>query len=380
MKIVIAPDSFKESLSAVEVANQISAGFRMVYPDAELVQLPIADGGEGTVDAMIAATSGSRVEIEVTGPLADPVAAFYGITGDGTTAVIEMAAASGLALVPEELRNPLLTTSYGTGELINHALDKGIRRFIIGIGGSATNDAGAGMLQALGVGLLDDSGRPIGFGGGELARIETIDISELDPRLRECDIQVACDVNNPLIGPEGASQTFAPQKGGDALMVSLLETNLAHFARRVADNLGQDIAALPGGGAAGGMGAALAAFGGGRLRPGIEIIIDAVDLKTALIDADLVITGEGRMDGQSIYGKAPVGVARVAAEHGIPVIALAGSLGQGAEKVLDCSIDAIFSISPGPGSLAKAFDEAAENLLFLARNIGAVIRIAGGKG
>lgn len=376
MKIIIAPDSFKESLSSPQVAKQIAAGFRAVFPDANLVELPIADGGEGTVEALIAATGGRRVEIEATGPLGGPVAAFYGITGDDQTAVIEMAAASGLALVPLARRNPLVTTSYGTGELIRDALDRGIHRFIIGIGGSATNDAGAGMLQALGVRLNDSVGKSLGLGGGELARLKTIDISGLDPRLLDCEIQVACDVNNPLIGPEGASRVFGPQKGADADMVNVLEANMIHFAGRVKDNLGEEIATLPGGGAAGGIGAALAAFIGGRLRPGIEIVIDAVGLDAALAGTDFVITGEGRMDGQSFHGKAPVGVARVAARKGIPVIAVVGSLGQGAEKVFDHSIHALFSISPGPGTLEEAFDQAEKNLFFLAKNVAAVIKLS----
>lgn len=375
MKIIIAPDSFKESLSSPQVAKQIAAGFQTVFPDANLVELPIADGGEGTVQALIAASTGRRVDLAVTGPLGDPVVAFYGIMGDGQTAVIEMAAASGLTLVPPTRRNPYVTTSYGTGELIKDALDRGIHQFIIGLGGSSTNDAGAGLLQALGVRLLDKTGNSLGFGGGELARLETLDSSGLDPRLRDCEIQVACDVNNPLIGSRGASRVFGPQKGADPDMVDVLEANLAHFAERVQDTLGQDIATLSGGGAAGGIGAALAAFAGGQLRPGIEIVIEAVGLERAMAGADLVITGEGCMDAQSIHGKAPVGVARVAAQQGIPVIALVGSTGQGIEKVFGHSINALFSISPGPGTLQEAFDEAEKNLYFLARNIAEVIKL-----
>ncbi len=376
MKVVIAPDSFKESLSAVEAAEQISAGFRVVFPDAELISLPIADGGEGTVEAMIASTGGSRIEVDVTGPLGVPVPAFYGITGDGKTAVIEMAAASGLVLVPQGRRNPLVTTTYGTGELLLHALDQGIRHFIIGIGGSATNDAGAGMLQALGVRLLDDGGQPIGHGGGELARLADIDISALDPRLRESEIEVACDVDNPLLGAEGASAIFGPQKGADAQTVAVLERNLSHFSGLVKRDLDKDIATLPGGGAAGGLGAALSAFLNAQLRSGIAIVLQAVGLEIQLSGADLVITGEGRIDGQSFHGKAPVGVARIAAGKGVPVIAVTGTFGQGYEDAFENSIDALFSISPGPQRLEEALEQSKKNLFFWARNIASVIRLA----
>nr|MBP6500996.1 glycerate kinase [Thauera sp.] len=278
MKIVIAPDSYKESLSALEVAQAVEAGFRQVFPDADYVLVPVADGGEGTVDAMVAATGGRKETVTVSGPLGEPVEAFYGLTGDGDTAVIEMAAASGLALVPPDRRNPLLTSSRGTGELIRAALDAGARRFILGIGGSATNDGGAGMVQALGARLLDLEGRELDGSGGDLARLERIDVSALDPRLAECRIEVACDVDNPLTGARGASAVFGPQKGATPEMVQALDANLARLARIVGRDLGVAVDTVPGAGAAGGMGAAMLAFFGATLKPGIEIVTAAVDL------------------------------------------------------------------------------------------------------
>lgn len=374
MQIIIAPDSFKESLTAMEAATQIEAGLREVFPGADCVKIPIADGGEGTVEALVAATGGRRIEAEVTGPLGEQVNAFYGITGDGKTAVIEMAAASGLALVPVGRRNPLLTTSYGTGELIRHALDVGLRRLIIGIGGSATNDAGAGMLQALGARLLDRSGREIGFGGGALAYLEKIDCAKFDRRLQECRTVAACDVNNPLIGATGASAVYGPQKGADPDMVGKLDANLEHFAKIVARDLEKQVATAPGAGAAGGMGAALLAFLNAELLPGIQIVIETTGLEKRIVGADLVITGEGKIDGQSVYGKTPVGVARLAAKHGIPVIAVAGSVGPGADNVYQNGITAVFSIGTGPCTLEEALSKAAENLRATIRNVAAVIQ------
>lgn len=377
MKIVIAPDSFKESLSALEVANNIRAGFREIFPDADYVVLPVADGGEGTVDAMVAATNGSVVGLAVSGPLGKPVDAFFGLTGDGRTAIIEMAAASGLMLVPPEARDPLITTSFGVGELIRAALDKGARHFIVGIGGSATNDGGAGMLQALGVRLLDAEGKHLGPGGGELGRLATIDVSGLDPRLAECRIEVACDVDNPLIGPRGASAVFGPQKGATPDKVALLDANLGHYAAVIKVVLGMDVAHLPGAGAAGGLGAGFKAFLGAELKPGSEIVTTAVGLDAALADADLVITGEGCIDGQTIHGKTPIGVAAVAKRHGKPVIGIAGCLGGDAGAVFSHGIDAVFSVLSRSCSLAEAFAEAGDNLRVTARNVAATLKLGG---
>ena len=375
MKIVIAPDSYKESLSALEVAQAVEAGFRQVFPDADYVLVPVADGGEGTVDAMVAATGGRKETVTVSGPLGEPGEAFYGLTGDGDTAVIEMAAASGLALVPPDRRNPLLTNSRGTGELIRAALDAGARRFILGIGGSATNDGGAGMVQALGVRLLDLEGRELDGSGGDLARLERIDVSALDPRLAECRIEVACDVDNPLTGARGASAVFGPQKGATPEMVQALDANLARLARIVGRDLGVAVDTVPGAGAAGGMGAAMLAFFGATLKPGIEIVTAAVDLDTHVRDADLVITGEGRIDFQTVHGKTPIGVARVAKRHGKPVIGIAGSLGAEVGVVHAHGIDAMFSVLGKPCTLDEALRDAAANVELTARNVAAVLRI-----
>lgn len=375
MKIVIAPDSYKESLTALEVANEIEAGFREIFPDANYVKLPVADGGEGTVQAMVEATGGKRIELPVTGPLGTPVTAFYGLTGDGMTAVIEMAAASGLMLVPKEQRNPLITTSYGTGELIRAALDAGARHFILGIGGSATNDGGAGMLQALGAHLLDKEGNELLLGGGALGKLDRIDVSQFDARLKDCVIDVACDVDNPLVGPKGASAIFGPQKGATPAMVAELDGYLALFAKIIIRDLGIDVAETPGAGAAGGMGAGMMAFMGGRLRPGSEIVTDAVGLDAAVRDADVVITGEGRIDGQTIFGKTPIGVARVARRHGKPVIGLAGGLTKEASVVHDHGIDAIFSVIHECCTIADAMAGGAANVRFAARNIAAILKM-----
>ncbi len=378
MKIVIAPDSYKESLSALEVAQAVEAGFRQVFPDADYVLVPVADGGEGTVDAMVAATGGRKEIVTVTGPLGEPVEAFYGLTGDGETAVIEMAAASGLMLVPAAARDPLRTSSRGTGELIRAALDAGARRFILGIGGSATNDGGAGMVQALGARLLDADGRDVEGSGGGLARLERIDVSALDPRLKECRIEVACDVDNPLTGTRGASAVFGPQKGATPEMVQALDANLGRLARIVERDLGVAVDQVPGAGAAGGMGAAMLAFFGATLKPGIEIVTAAVDLDAHVRDADLVITGEGRIDFQTVHGKTPIGVARVAKRHGKPVIGIAGSLGANVGVVHEHGIDAVFSVLSKPCTLDEALRDAAANVELTARNVAAVLRMGAG--
>nr|WP_315393806.1 glycerate kinase [uncultured Duganella sp.] len=375
MKIVIAPDSYKESLSALAVANAIEAGFREIFPDAQYVKVPVADGGEGTVQAMIDASGGRLVQLRVRGPLGEPVDAFYGVTGDGATAVIEMAAASGLELVPPALRDPLRTTSYGTGELIRDALDAGARRFVLGVGGSATNDGGAGMVQALGGRLLDAAGRELAPGGAALATLARIDLSALDARINDCVFDVACDVSNPLVGPQGASHIFGPQKGATAAMVEQLDAALRHYADVIARDLHRQVADVPGAGAGGGIGAAMLVFLGGRLRPGSEIVTAAVGLDAAVADADLVITGEGRVDGQTIHGKTPVGVARVAQRHGKPVIAIAGCLGSCAAAVHEHGIDAVFGAVSRPCTVEQALAEAALNVRVSARNIAAVLRL-----
>ncbi|WP_343732806.1 glycerate kinase [Duganella sp.] len=380
MKIVIAPDSFKESLTAMAVADEIEAGFREIFPHAEYRKLPVADGGEGTVQAMVDASCGKLVALEVSGPLGEPAAAFYGLMGDGQTAVIEMAAASGLELVAPSQRNPLRTTSYGTGQLIRNALDAGARRFVLGVGGSATNDGGAGMLQALGGRLLDAAGADLPAGGGALDKLARIDLSGLDVRIADCVFDVACDVSNPLVGPQGASAIFGPQKGATPRMVAQLDDNLRRYADVIARDLGRQVADVPGAGAGGGIGAAMMVFLGGRLRPGSEIVADAVGLDAAVADADLVITGEGRIDGQTVHGKTPVGVARVAQRHGKPVIAIGGSLGTAAAEVHAHGIAAVFGSVSRPCTVDEALAAAAVNVRNAARNIAATLRLGAGLG
>ncbi|CAI0714961.1 Glycerate kinase [Serratia liquefaciens] len=375
-KVVIAPDSFKESLSALEVAEAIERGFRQIFPQVHYVKLPMADGGEGTVDSMVAATGGEIVTVAVTGPLGQPVQAFYGLLGEGETAVIEMAAASGLHLAPKAQRDPRMTTSYGTGELILAALERGVKTIILGIGGSATNDGGAGMMQALGARLLDDNRQALPPGGAALAQLAYIDLSGVDPRLQQVSITAACDVDNPLCGANGASAVFGPQKGATPEMVTQLDAALRHYGTLLEQATGREVINAPGAGAAGGMGAALLGMLNARLRPGIEIVIETLQLEEALRDADLVITGEGRLDSQSIHGKTPIGVARVAKRFGLPVIGIAGSLSKDYQVVHQHGIDAAFSVLDRVVSLEEALAEAADNLEVTARNVAAVWRLA----
>lgn len=372
MKIVIAPDSFKESLSAMQVAEAIEQGFRELFPQAEYLKLPMADGGEGTVESMVAATSGEIVAVEVTGPLGLPVKAFFGWMGDGETAVIEMAAASGLHLVPPQQRNPLITSSFGTGELILAALQHGARKIIIGIGGSATNDGGAGMMQALGAKLLDAHGHELSGGGGALAELACADLTHLDSRLADTDILVACDVNNPLCGEKGASAVFGPQKGATPEMVAQLDAALRHYGEKIEQATGKRVLELAGAGAAGGMGAALSGLLNARLQPGIDIVTDALKLADAVQGADMVITGEGRIDSQTIHGKTPIGVARVAKRFDIPVIAIAGGMSADYSVVHQHGIDAVFSVLNRIQTLPEAIDGAYENVKVTARNVAAV--------
>ncbi|ELX4187345.1 glycerate kinase [Vibrio vulnificus] len=371
MKIVIAPDSYKESLTAMDVAIAIEKGFKQVLPDAHYVKLPMADGGEGTVQSMVDATGGTIIEHTVSGPLGQPVCGFFGLLGEGKTAVIEMAAASGLHLVTPAQRNPLITTTFGTGELIKAALDHGVEHIIVGIGGSATNDGGIGMAQALGIKLLDAQGNALGYGGGELAKLATIDCSQLDPRLAQVRLEVACDVDNPLCGTKGASAVFGPQKGATPDMVKILDENLAHYAAIIKQQLGADVRDMAGAGAAGGMGAALLGLLNAELRPGIEIIMDAVHLDEIVADADLVITGEGRIDSQTIHGKTPIGVARTAKKHGLPVIGIAGCLSADCGVVHEHGLDAVFAVVNRSVDLPTALAEAAENVELTARNVAA---------
>ncbi|WLT30544.1 glycerate kinase [Geothrix sp. PMB-07] len=351
MRIIVAPDSFKGSVSALGVAEAMERGILAVFADAEVVKVPIADGGEGTVEALVAATGGRLMHTEVRGPLGEPVRAHWGISGDGTTAFIEMASASGLPLVPKESRDPRITSTYGTGQLMKAAMDAGLARLVVGIGGSATNDGGTGMARALGARFLDAEGRDLPEGGAALARLARIDVSGLDPRLQEASILVACDVDNPLCGPRGASAVYGPQKGATPEMVAELDAALAVFARVAAAATYREVALRPGAGAAGGLGAGLLFFTAAKLRPGVSIVLETTGFDALLQAADLVMTGEGRTDAQTAMGKAPVGVAEVAKHYGVPVICLSGGLGDGADEVLAQGIDALASVVPRPMAL-----------------------------
>ncbi|EJL6599586.1 glycerate kinase [Vibrio cholerae] len=369
MKVVIAPDSFKESLTAKQVCDAIQAGLARVWHDAKFVAIPVADGGEGTVQSLVDATQGRLVEVKVMGPQGKRVEAFYGMLGDNQTAVIEMAAASGLHHVPLAQRDPKLTTSFGTGELIRHALDQGVTKLIIGLGGSATNDGGVGMLAALGARFTNADGDPIQLTGGGLRELTHIDLQDFDPRLQHCDILVACDVNSPLCGDKGASAVFGPQKGATPEDVQLLDGALRQFGLLTEKVTGKMVLESAGAGAAGGMGAALLAYTQARLRPGIEIVLETVQLAHQVSDADLVITGEGRIDSQTVHGKTPMGVAKVAKRFDVPVLALCGCTGDNYQAVYQCGIDAVFAAVPRAMSLEDALKESDFNLADLAENV-----------
>jgi glycerate 2-kinase len=351
MRIIVAPDSFKGSVSALGVAEAMERGIHAVLPEVEVIKVPIADGGEGTVEALVAATGGRLLYTEVQGPLGEPVCAHWGVSGDGATAFIEMASASGLPLVPMGRRDPRITSTYGTGELMKAALDAGLRKLVVGIGGSATNDGGSGMARALGARFLDHEGRDLPEGGAALARLAHLDLTKLDPRLAEASILVACDVDNPLCGPRGASAVYGPQKGATPEIVTELDAALAVLARVAATATGRDVALVPGAGAAGGLGAGLLFFTPASLRPGVSIILETTGFDALVQGADLVITGEGRTDFQTAMGKAPVGVAEVAQRHGVPVLCLSGGLGEGADEVLAHGIAALASTVPQPMTL-----------------------------
>lgn len=357
MRIVIAPDSFKGSATAVEVCSAIEVGLGRVFRDADIVCVPMADGGEGTLDALIAATNGHQTSLRVSGPLGNPVDAAYGVLGDGHTAVIEMASASGLNLVPPNERDPARASTRGTGELMRHAIEAGSRRIIVCIGGSATNDGGAGMAQALGFSLKDADGVELEPGGMALAKLSAIDAMSRHAGLDGMQIDVACDVDNPLCGPTGASLVYGPQKGASPEIAALLDDALRHFGEVLEQQFDVSVLDLPGAGAAGGLGAGLVAFTGARLLSGIDLVCEICGLEDTLSSADLVITGEGKIDGQSVHGKTPVGVARLAKKKGIPVIAFAGELGEGHRSVYAEGITAAYSICRGPIRQALAMAE-----------------------
>lgn len=374
-KVVIAIDSFKGCLTSEEAGNAVMKGVKAIFPDCETLLFPVADGGEGMLDILVSATKGKYRTLPAHGPLMEPMQGRYGISGDGQTALVEMAAVSGLPLIPEEKRNPMLTTTYGTGELIRDALEQGCRRFIVGIGGSATNDAGLGMLQALGFRFRDKQGNLLGTGGRILPQVASIDTSVVHPALKEARFTIACDVHNPFCGPDGAAYVFAPQKGADAGMVKELDAGMQALALVIRSATGKDISDVPGAGAAGGMGGGFLAFLNAGLKPGIRLMLDALDFGEKIKGADLVFTGEGRADRQTAMGKVPFGVLEEARKQHIPVIVLAGCI-EDTEQMNRAGFQGVFSITPGPVSLEKAMEPefAGENIRRLVTQICSVIR------
>lgn len=368
-KYVVAPDSFKESMTAKEVCDAMEKGIKKADSAAEVIKVPMADGGEGTVDSLVDATHGQRVIVEVTGPLGNKISAYYGILGNGTTAVIEMAKASGLEIVEKKKRNPMITTTFGTGELIRDALDHNVKEIIIGLGGSSTNDGGSGMAQALGAKLLDQNNHQIPFGGGNLDKLDKIDISNLDSRLQDVKIILASDVTNPLIGKEGASRVFGPQKGATPEMVKKLENNLQHYAKIVKRDLNKDVASLAAAGAAGGLGARLMAFTTCEMRQGVDIAIEVTKLEEKVKSADYVFTGEGGTDFQTKFGKTPYGVAKLGKKYHKPVISLAGYLGEGIDSLYSEGFTAMFGIIPGACDLPTALKNGPSNVARTTENI-----------
>lgn len=367
--IVLAPDSFKESMSAKEACMAMERGIKKVNSNIKCVHVPMADGGEGTMQSLVDATNGNIYSLEVIGPLGNKVKAQYGILGGGKIGILEMASASGIHLVPLDKRNPLITTTYGTGQLIKACLDKGVKKLLIGIGGSATNDGGAGVIQALGGRLLDKDGKELSFGGGELGKLHTIDLTDFDQRLRDISVEVACDVNNTLCGEKGASNVFGPQKGATKEMVNLLDNNLKHYANVIKEQIGKDVLDVVGAGAAGGLGAGLMAFFNGTLKKGIEMVIEYTGLENEIKEADMVWTGEVSIDFQTQYGKTPLGVATVAKKYDKPVIAFAGRVGEDIDILYEKGIDSIFGIIKDVTSIEEALEKGQENMEKTAENV-----------
>lgn len=375
-KFVLAPDSFKESMTANEVCQAMSKGILTVFPNAEIVNAPMADGGEGTTDVLIEATKGEKIEAVVTGPLANQkVKTYFGFLGNSKTAVIEMAKASGLELLSEAERNPLLTTTFGTGELIKAALDYGAEKIVLGIGGSATNDGGAGMAQTLGARLLDGNGNSIALGAAALSELRKIDVTNLDRRVQKIEFLVASDVTNPLCGKNGASYVFGGQKGASPEMMEQLDKNLQHYARLISRDLGIDVENVKGGGAAGGLGAGLLAFTPAKLQSGIRLVCDLIELDEKIKRADFVFTGEGGMDFQTKFGKVPYGVAQIAQKYDVPCLALAGHVGKDVDVLYDEGITAIFGIQSKACDLETALREGKSNVERTTANIARLLAL-----
>ena len=375
MRFVVAPDSFKGSLAAAEAAGAMARGLRSVFPEAGILEIPVADGGEGTVASLLAATGGTSRCTRVRGPLGESVEADWGVLGDGRTAVIEAAAASGLGLVPEERQDPRLTSTFGTGELVKAALEAGFRRILLGLGGTGTNDGGAGFARALGARFLDAQGLDLPEGGAALARLTRVDARGLDPRLRETEILVASDVDSPLCGPRGATAVFGPQKGLPPEGVQALDAALGNLARIASRDMGREVADRPGAGAAGGLGAGLLWFTSAQIRSGVEVCLEASAFEARLREVDLVFTGEGRTDAQTTLGKAPLGVAAAARRQGIPVVCLSGGLGEGAEDLQAFGLSALASLAPGPMALETCMAEAAALLEAATRRAARLIHV-----
>jgi glycerate kinase len=373
---LLAPDSFKESMTAKEVCEAMEIGIKRAIPDAECIHVPMADGGEGTVQSLVDATGGTLIQKEVTGPLGTPVLAQYGILGDGKTGVIEMASASGIHYVTKETKNPFITTTFGTGELIKDCIEKGITDIILGIGGSATNDGGTGMAAALGYKFLDKDGNELLLGGGYLNKLEMIDTANVIPELKNINILVASDVTNPLCGEHGASAVFGPQKGATPEMVQILDQNLRHYGNIVKEQLGIDIVDVPGAGGAGGLGAGLLAFTNSTMKKGIEIVIEYTNLKEKLQNVDFCFTGEGGIDFQTKFGKAPFGVSQAAksVNSDIKVIALAGYIGKDVETLYNEGFDAIFGIVPGAADIETLLDQGKENVARTSESIARLLK------
>lgn len=369
MKFVLAPDSFKESMTAKEACEAMERGIKKINPNIECEHVPMADGGEGTMQSLVDATDGKVYSLGVVGPLGYKVKAEYGILGNGEIGVLEMASASGIHLVPLEERNPLITTTYGTGELIKACLDKGVKKLLIGIGGSATNDGGAGVIQALGGRLLDKDNNELDFGGGSLGKLQKIDLTNFDNRLKDVVIEVACDVTNPLCGKSGASYVFGPQKGATMEISEVLDNNLRYYAKVIKEQLNKDVLEVSGAGAAGGLGAGLMAFLNGNLKKGIEIVIEYSGLEEKIKNCDMVWTGEGSIDFQTQYGKTPLGVATVAKKYNKPVIALAGRVGDNIDVLYEKGIDSIFGIMKGVTTIEEALEKGKENIEKTSENI-----------